>query len=42
VLYCDPAPSYTDEVYAQVAAAGAPSEDLGALFRQGKTWTVRP
>ena len=42
VLYCDPAPSYTDEVYAQVASVGAPSEDLNALFRVGKTWTVEP
>jgi 2-oxoglutarate ferredoxin oxidoreductase subunit beta len=42
VLYCDPAPSYTDEVYAQAAAVGPHSEDLDALFRQGKTWTVEP
>ncbi|MBI4543052.1 MAG: 2-oxoacid:ferredoxin oxidoreductase subunit beta [Gemmatimonadetes bacterium] len=42
VLYCDPAPSYEDEVYAQVAAAGAPQADgdLNALLRQGRTWTV--
>jgi 2-oxoglutarate ferredoxin oxidoreductase subunit beta len=40
VLYCSPEPSYTDEVYAQVAAAGPPSTDLDALFHQGKTWTV--
>ena len=42
VLFCDPAPSYTDEVYAQVASVGAPSEDLNALFRVGKTWTIEP
>ncbi len=40
VLYCDPASSYDDDVHAQVAAAGAPKDDIGALLRQGRTWTV--
>jgi 2-oxoglutarate ferredoxin oxidoreductase subunit beta len=40
IIYCDPAPSYTDEAYAQAAAVGAPSDDLAELFVQGKTWTV--
>ncbi len=37
VLYCSPAPDYTTAVYQQPAAGSA---DLGALLRQGKTWTV--
>jgi 2-oxoglutarate ferredoxin oxidoreductase subunit beta len=40
VLYCDPAPSYEREVYRQVAASGAPSDDLEALLHTGRTWTV--
>jgi 2-oxoglutarate ferredoxin oxidoreductase subunit beta len=42
VLYCDPAPTYEADVYAQVAAArGAGARpDLGALLRAGHTWTV--
>jgi len=42
VLYCNPAPtSYEDDVYAQVAAAGAPKSDINVLLRQGRTWTVQ-
>jgi 2-oxoglutarate ferredoxin oxidoreductase subunit beta len=42
VLYNSPAPSYEDEVFAQVAAAGKPKgkDDLKALLTQGQTWTV--
>jgi 2-oxoglutarate/2-oxoacid ferredoxin oxidoreductase subunit beta len=40
VIYCDPAPSYEDEVYAQAAAAGAPKDDIGALIHSGRTWRV--
>ena len=40
VLYCNPIPSYDSEVYAQIAAAGPPSDDLNALLRKGRTWKV--
>jgi len=40
VLYCDPAESYEADVYAQVAAAGKPTDDVGALLHSGRTWTV--
>jgi 2-oxoglutarate ferredoxin oxidoreductase subunit beta len=40
VLYCDPAPSYEQEVFAQAAAAGAPKDDVGALIHSGRTWQV--
>ena len=41
VLYCDPAPtSYDDDVYEQVRAAGPQQDDLNALLRQGRTWSV--
>jgi 2-oxoglutarate/2-oxoacid ferredoxin oxidoreductase subunit beta len=40
VLYCDPAPTYDAEVYAQVAAAGPPLDDLAALLASGRTWMV--
>ncbi len=40
VLYCDPAPSYEEDVYAQIQAAGPAKEDVNALLRQGRTWTV--
>jgi len=44
VLYCNPAPSYEAEVYAQAQAAGLTDEpaDLGALLRREGTWTVAP
>jgi len=40
VLYCDPAPTYDSEVYAQIAAAGPALDDLGALLASGRSWTV--
>jgi 2-oxoglutarate ferredoxin oxidoreductase subunit beta len=40
VIYCDPAPSYEQEVHAQAAAAGAPKDDIGALIHAGRTWRV--
>jgi 2-oxoglutarate/2-oxoacid ferredoxin oxidoreductase subunit beta len=40
VLYCDPTPSYEAEVYAQIAAAGPPKDDVDALIRTGRTWQV--
>ncbi len=40
VLYCDPAPTYDADVYAQIAAAGTATSDVDALLRQGRTWTV--
>ncbi len=40
VLYQNPAPSYEREVWSQVAAAGPRKDDLNALVRQGRTWTV--
>jgi len=40
VIYCKPAPAYDDEVYAQVSAAGKPTDDIDALIRHGRTWTV--
>jgi len=40
VLYCESAPSYDADVYAQIAAAGPATSDINALLRQGRTWTV--
>jgi 2-oxoglutarate ferredoxin oxidoreductase subunit beta len=41
VLYCDPAATYEQAVYAQLdAAAGKGPRDLEALMRTGRTWTV--
>jgi len=40
VLYCKPGPTYEREVYAQIAAAGKRLEDLNALLRSGRTWSV--
>ncbi len=40
VLYCDPAPSYEADVYAQIREAGEPKDDVNALLRHGRTWTV--
>jgi 2-oxoglutarate ferredoxin oxidoreductase subunit beta len=44
VLYCNPAPSYETEVYAQAQAAGLGRDaaDLGALLSREGTWTVEP
>ncbi len=43
VLYCDPAPSYEDNVLAQVeeAKAKAKTNDIHDLYRGGHTWTVK-
>ena len=42
VLYCNPAPSYDAEVYAQARAAGFGRQpaDLDALLRREGTWVV--
>jgi 2-oxoglutarate ferredoxin oxidoreductase subunit beta len=42
VLYCDPAPSFETELYAQARKAGLGAEPagLGALLRRDGTWTV--
>jgi 2-oxoglutarate ferredoxin oxidoreductase subunit beta len=42
VLYCDPAPSYVEQVVRQVeqAKARAGTPDFDALLRAGHTWTV--
>ena len=40
VLYCNPAPTYERDVYAQLAAAGPATKDLNALLRSGRTWSV--
>jgi 2-oxoglutarate/2-oxoacid ferredoxin oxidoreductase subunit beta len=44
VLYCDPAPSFERDVYAQARAAGLsetdPAPSLDSLLRGGQTWTV--
>ncbi len=42
VIYCDPAASYVDQVYAQVAEAKKKNggADLNALLNSGHTWTV--
>jgi 2-oxoglutarate ferredoxin oxidoreductase subunit beta len=40
VLYANPTSSYNDDMYAQIAAAGAAKSDLNALLRQGRTWQV--
>jgi 2-oxoglutarate ferredoxin oxidoreductase subunit beta len=40
VLYANPTSSYNDDLYAQIAAAGPPLDDLNALLRQGRTWQV--
>jgi 2-oxoglutarate ferredoxin oxidoreductase subunit beta len=41
VVYCDPAPTYEEAVYAQIpAGANAAQADIGKLLHQGQTWTV--
>jgi len=40
VLYCDPAPTYDAEVYAQVSAAGPAKDDMAGLLASGRSWTV--
>lgn len=41
VLYCNPAPTYEHVVFEQMrAAAGKGPQDLAALMRTGRTWTV--
>ena len=42
VLYCNPAPAFEAEVYAQARAAGfgTTSASLDGLLRGGQTWTV--
>lgn len=41
VIYCDPAPTYEEAVYAQIpAGADASKADIETLLHQGQTWTV--
>jgi len=42
VIFRDPGPAYETSVHAQIAdiAAKSPPEDLNALMRKGRTWTV--
>jgi 2-oxoglutarate ferredoxin oxidoreductase subunit beta len=42
VLYCDPAPSYDEQIHGQSAQPGTQTTvaDLNALLRKGNTWTV--
>jgi 2-oxoglutarate ferredoxin oxidoreductase subunit beta len=42
VIYCDPASTYDQDVYAQLETAGAwkGEADLSALLKQDRTWTV--
>ena len=40
VLYCDPAPTYEDVVFAQMKSATGGPKDLAALMHSGRTWTV--
>ncbi|MBI2403661.1 MAG: 2-oxoacid:ferredoxin oxidoreductase subunit beta, partial [Gemmatimonadetes bacterium] len=41
VIYCDPAPTYEEAVYAQIpAGASAARADIEKLLHQGQTWTV--
>ncbi len=41
VIYCDPAPSYEEAVYAQIPpGASAARADVEKLLHQGQTWTV--
>lgn len=42
VLYCDSGPCYDRDLYEQIQAAGPRREDLNALIRQGRTWSVAP
>ena len=41
VVYCDPAPTYEEAVYAQIPqGANAAQADIEKLLHQGQTWTV--
>jgi 2-oxoglutarate ferredoxin oxidoreductase subunit beta len=41
VIYCDPAATYEEQVYAQIpAGASAATAEIGKLLHQGHTWTV--
>ena len=41
VIYCDPAPTYEEQAYAQIpAGASVARADLERLLHQGQTWTV--
>ncbi len=40
VLYCNPAPTYEDVVFAQMKSATSGPKDLAALMHVGRTWTV--
>jgi 2-oxoglutarate ferredoxin oxidoreductase subunit beta len=41
VLYCDPAPTYEEQAYAQIPPdASAAQADIDRLLHQGQTWTV--
>ncbi len=40
VLYCDPAPTYEQQVLAGVPVDGTEVADLNGLLRTGRTWSV--
>ncbi len=40
VLYCDPAPTYGEQVLARDESQSRARADLGALLHRGRTWTV--
>lgn len=42
VIYCDPDPTYEDNVYQQIEMARerSPDTDLGHVLRTGRTWTI--
>jgi 2-oxoglutarate ferredoxin oxidoreductase subunit beta len=40
VLYCNPAPSYEREVYAQGGGSQQDQADLDVLLRKERTWVV--
>jgi len=40
VIYCDPAPSYEDEVLGRFHAGAVKTLNINKLLRQGRTWTI--
>jgi 2-oxoglutarate ferredoxin oxidoreductase subunit beta len=41
VIFCDPAATYEEQVYAQIpAGATAANAEIAGLLHQGHTWTV--
>ena len=40
VIHCHPDTTYEDRVHKQISDLGAPTGDLNALLRKGRTWEV--